>query len=93
MGTDLAIPSPKAPPMFDVLMTLATALFLANFWSKWRYRFFDVFCALAATAGSFILPALAERFAPELAQLGILGFDAGGALLGCLAYDSLAYRR
>jgi len=79
--------------MFDALMTCATALFLANFWSKWRYRFFDVFCASVAIVGAFALPALAERFTPQLVQLGVLGFDAGGALLGCLIYDAVSYRR
>jgi MFS-type transporter involved in bile tolerance (Atg22 family) len=79
--------------VLDALITCATALFLANFWSQWRYRFFDYFCAVAAIVGAFALPALAERFTPALADLGILAFDAGGALLGCLVYDAAAWRR
>jgi hypothetical protein len=79
--------------VLDAVVTCATALFLANFWSQWRYRFFDCFCAVAATIGAFLLPALAERLAPALADLGILAFDAGGALLGCLIYDAAAWRR
>lgn len=65
--------------MLDVLLTCATALFLSHFWSQWRYQFFDYFCAVAAIAGAFVLPALAERMTPALADLGILAFDAGGA--------------
>ena len=79
--------------MLDALITCVTALFLANFWSQWRYRFFDYFCAVAAIVGAFALPVLAERFTPALAELGLLAFDAGGALLGCLVYDAAAWRR
>jgi len=76
--------------MFDALFTVVTALFLTRFWSTWRYGFFDVFCAFAAIAGAFALPALAEKFAPEIAELGVFALDAGGALIGCLAYDHFA---
>ncbi|HXY59577.1 MAG TPA: hypothetical protein VEH76_13475 [Methylocystis sp.] len=77
--------------MLSALATIATALFLTRFWSRWRYGFFDMFCALAAIAGAFALPLAAEKFVPELAELGIFAFDAGGALLGCLVYDHFAY--
>jgi hypothetical protein len=79
--------------MLDTLITCATALFLANFWSQWRYRFFDYSCAVAAIVGAFALPALAERLTPALADLGLLAFDAGGALIGCLVDDAAAYGR
>ena len=79
--------------MLDALITCGTALFLANFWSKWRYKFFDIVCAIVATLFAFVLPQLAEKFTPELVRLGVLGFDTGGALLGCLLYDAIAYRR
>jgi hypothetical protein len=78
--------------MLDAAVTIATAFFLAHFWSKWRYGFVDALCVAAALACAFVLPVLAERFAPELADLGVLAFDAGGALLGCLIYDTLSYR-
>jgi len=34
--------------------------------------------------------ALAEKFVPEFSDLGVIAFDAGGALLGCLLYDAAA---
>ena len=77
--------------MLSVLATIATALFLSRFWSTWRYGFFDLFCALAAGAGAFLLPVLAECFVPEIADLGLFGLDAGGAFIGCLIYDHFAY--
>ncbi len=78
--------------MFDAIMTIATALFLARFWSSWRYRFFDYTCALAAIGGAFVVPLIAERYAPQLVDLGLLSLDAGGALIGCLVYDHLQER-
>ncbi len=77
--------------MIDVVITVATALFLTRFWSKWRYGHFDYFCAGAAIGGAFALPALAEKFVPEFADLGMMEFDAGGALVGCLIYDGLSF--
>jgi hypothetical protein len=37
------------------------------------------------------LPALAEKFVPEFSDLGVIAFDAGGALLGCLLYDAASF--
>jgi len=42
--------------MFDVLITIATGLFFTKYWSKWRYGYFDFFCAGAAIVGAFLLP-------------------------------------
>jgi len=48
--------------MFDVLITIATGLFFTKYWSKWRYGYFDLFCAGAAIVDAFLLPALVEKF-------------------------------
>jgi hypothetical protein len=77
--------------MLDALVTIATALFLTNFWSKWRYGYFDAFCAGVAIAFAFATPFLTEKLAPEIANLGIFGLEAGGALLGCLIYDTASF--
>ncbi len=79
--------------MLETLTTIGAALFMTNFWSNWRYGFFDYFCALVAVAGAFAAPALLESLAPEAAELGIFGAESGGALLGCLIYDALAVGR
>ena len=67
--------------MLDALITCVTALFLANFWSQWRYRFFDYFCAVAAIVGAFAL------VYPGLASIGALwlGFNMVCAVVVCLA--------
>ncbi len=77
--------------MFDALVTICTALFFAKFWSKWRYGYFDYFCAAASIGCAFATPALIERFAPEFAALGLIEAEAGGAMLGCLIYDGLSF--
>jgi hypothetical protein len=77
--------------MFDVLITIATGLFFTKYWSKWRYGYFDFFCAGAAIVGAFLLPALVEKFVPEFSDLGVIAFDAGGALVGCLLYDAASF--
>jgi hypothetical protein len=79
--------------MLDALITIGGALFMTKFWSLWRYGYFDWFCAAAAVAGAFIAPALLETLAPEAAALGVFGAEPGGALVGCVIYDALAYRR
>ncbi len=79
--------------MFDALMTIGTALFMTKFWSNWRYGYFDFFCAAAAVACAFAAPALMERFAPTVAELGVFGAESAGALLGCVLYDTLHYSR
>jgi hypothetical protein len=77
--------------MFDVLITIATGLFYTKYWSKWRYGYFDYFCAAASIIGAFLLPELAEKLFPEFSELGVIAFDSGGALLGCLIYDALSF--
>jgi hypothetical protein len=54
----------------------------------WLFRFF---LRGAAIVGAFLLPVLAEKFVPEFSDLGVMAFDAGGALLGCLLYDAASF--
>jgi hypothetical protein len=75
--------------LFDALYSFGVALFITNFWSKWRYGFFDLFCAAAAIAGAFATPLLIERYFKLLSEIGGLEAETGGALLGCLLYDAL----
>jgi hypothetical protein len=77
--------------MFDVLITIATGLFFTKYWSKWRYGYFDFFCAGAAIVCAYLLPVLVEKFVPEFSDLGLIAFDSGGALLGCLLYDAASF--
>ena len=80
------------PQMFEVLVTMTAALLIANFWSKWRYGFFDTSCGLVACIAAFGLPLLMAYFAPQIDNFWIVGFQVIGATLGCMIYDAGLFR-
>ena len=66
-------------------------VFCTGFWSRWRYRFFDLFCFGAALVGAFVTPFLIERYFPMLIELGGVESEAAGALIGSLIYDGVSF--
>jgi hypothetical protein len=75
--------------ILDALYAIGCALFITNFWSSWRYGFFDLLCAVAALVGAFVAPFLIEKYFKILSEVGGVEAETGGALIGCLIYDVL----
>ena len=73
--------------ILDALYAIGAALFITNFWSKWRYGFFDILCAVAALAGAFVAPVIITKYFKLLSEIGGVEAESGGALIGCLLYD------
>ena len=49
------------------------------------------FRAGAAIVGAFVVPLLVDKYVPEFTNFGVIAFDSGGALLGCLLYDAFSF--
>jgi hypothetical protein len=73
--------------MFGVAMTGLSVVFLAGWWSRLRYGFFDLFCFGVAFISALLVPPLVSAYVPQLEDIGGAPLDLGGALLGCLIYD------
>jgi hypothetical protein len=75
--------------VFGVAMTGLSVVFLAGWWSRLRYGFFDLFCFVVAFLFAVFVPPVVSRYVPLLEEVGGAPLDLGGALLGCLIYDQL----
>jgi hypothetical protein len=73
--------------MFDFAITGLTVVTLVGMWSRLRYGFFNLFCFATAFLFALVLPPLISRYFPLFEEVGGAPLDAGGALIGCLAYD------